>query len=40
MRRNKCRYPEEAYKQQVARAFANTMANGLRLLGIPTPERM
>jgi arginyl-tRNA synthetase len=32
--------PEEAYKQRVTRAFANTMANGLTLLGIPTPERM
>ena len=32
--------PEEAYKQRVTRAFANTMANGLRLLGIPAPERM
>ncbi|MHB8860650.1 MAG: arginine--tRNA ligase [Minisyncoccota bacterium] len=32
--------PEEAYKQRVARAFANTMTNGLMLLGIPAPERM
>ncbi len=32
--------PEEAYKQRVARAFANTMSNGLRLLGIPAPEKM
>ncbi|MCX6786274.1 MAG: arginine--tRNA ligase [Candidatus Kaiserbacteria bacterium] len=32
--------PEEAYKQRVARAFANTMINGLALLGIPAPERM
>ena len=32
--------PEEAYKQRVARAFANTMTNGLTLLGIPTPEKM
>ncbi|MFA5942733.1 MAG: arginine--tRNA ligase [Candidatus Paceibacterota bacterium] len=32
--------PEEAYKQRVARAFANTMTNGLTLLGIPAPERM
>ncbi len=32
--------PEEAYKQRVARAFANTMTNGLALLGIPVPERM
>jgi arginyl-tRNA synthetase len=31
---------EEAYKQKVARAFALTMENGLRLLGIPAPERM
>jgi|CXWL01.1.fsa_nt_gi arginyl-tRNA synthetase len=31
---------EEAYKQKVARAFAVTMENGLKLLGIPTPERM
>lgn len=32
--------PEESYKQRVTRAFANTMANGLTLLGIPTPEKM
>jgi arginyl-tRNA synthetase len=32
--------PEEVYKQRVARAFANTMINGLALLGIPAPERM
>ena len=32
--------PEEAYKQRVARAFANTMTNGLTLLGIPAPEKM
>ncbi|MDE1944538.1 MAG: hypothetical protein KGH97_03560, partial [Patescibacteria group bacterium] len=32
--------PEEEYKMRVARAFANTMANGLALLGIPAPERM
>jgi len=32
--------PEEAYKQRVARAFANTMTNGLALLGIPVPEKM
>lgn len=32
--------PEESYKQEVARAFANTMANGLTVLGIPTPERL
>lgn len=31
---------EEAYKQRVTRAFANTMTNGLTLLGIPAPERM
>lgn len=31
---------EELYKQRVTRAFANTMTNGLTLLGIPTPERM
>ena len=31
---------EEVYKQRVARAFANTMTNGLTLLGIPAPERM
>lgn len=31
---------EEAYKQNVARAFAHVMENGLTLLGIPTPERM
>lgn len=32
--------PEEAYKQRVTRAFANTMTNGLSVLGIPAPERM
>ena len=32
--------PEEAYKQRVARAFAQTMQNGLTLLGIPAPDRM
>ena len=32
--------PEEAYKQRVTHAFANTMTNGLTLLGIPTPEKM
>lgn len=32
--------PEEAYKQRVARAFANTMEQGLAILGIPAPERM
>ncbi len=31
---------EEAYKVRVARAFANTMVNGLTILGIPTPEKM
>lgn len=31
---------EEAYKLKMARAFALTMENGLRLLGIPAPERM
>jgi arginyl-tRNA synthetase len=32
--------PEEVYKQRVTRAFANTMGNGLKLLGIPAPEKM
>ena len=32
--------PEEAYKQRVAHAFANTMQNGLTLLGISAPEKM
>jgi len=32
--------PEEAYKQTIARAFANTMTKGLTILGIPTPEKM
>jgi arginyl-tRNA synthetase len=32
--------PEEAYKQRMARAFANTMEKGLWLLGIPVPEKM
>lgn len=32
--------PEEAYKQRMTRAFANTMVNGMGLLGIPAPERM
>lgn len=32
--------PEEAYKQRVARAFVQTMTNGLALLGIPAPESM
>lgn len=32
--------PEEAYKQRLAKAFANTMQKGLGLLGIPVPERM
>ena len=31
---------EEIYKQRVTRAFANTMMNGLKLLGIPAPEKM
>jgi arginyl-tRNA synthetase len=31
---------EEVYKQNVARAFATTMKNGLTILGIPVPERM
>jgi arginyl-tRNA synthetase len=30
----------EAYKVNVARAFVQTMENGLTLLGIPTPEKM
>ncbi len=30
----------EAYKLMLARAFVNTMQNGLTLLGIPTPEKM
>ena len=30
----------EAHKLIVARAFVNTMSNGLALLGIPTPEKM
>ena len=30
----------EAHKLLVARAFINTMMNGLTLLGIPTPEKM
>lgn len=30
----------ESYKLVVAKAFATTMENGLRLLGIPAPERM
>jgi arginyl-tRNA synthetase len=30
----------EAHKLMLARAFINTMTNGLTLLGIPTPERM
>lgn len=32
--------PEEAYKQRMAKAFATTMENGLKILAIPTPERM
>ena len=31
---------EEIYKQRVTRAFANTMTNGLALLGIPATEKM
>jgi arginyl-tRNA synthetase len=31
---------QEAYKLVVAKAFATTMENGLRILAIPTPERM
>ncbi len=30
----------EAHKLMLARAFINTMKNGLTVLGIPTPERM
>jgi arginyl-tRNA synthetase len=30
----------ESHKLMLARAFANTMTNGLTLLGIPTPEKM
>ena len=30
----------EAYKLMLARAFVNTMTNGLSLLGIPAPEKM
>jgi arginyl-tRNA synthetase len=30
----------EAHKLMLARAFVNTMTNGLNLLGIPTPEKM
>lgn len=30
----------EAYKLRIARAFLNTMTNGLRVLGIPVPEKM
>ncbi|MCX6787437.1 MAG: arginine--tRNA ligase [Candidatus Kaiserbacteria bacterium] len=30
----------EAYKRMLARAFVNTMTNGLALLGIPAPEKM
>ena len=30
----------EAHKFMLARAFVNTMTNGLTLLGIPTPEKM
>lgn len=31
---------DEAYKQRVAKAFVTTMENGLKILAIPTPERM
>jgi arginyl-tRNA synthetase len=31
---------EEAYKMRLVHAFATTMENGLRLLGMPAPERM
>jgi arginyl-tRNA synthetase len=31
---------DEAHKLLVARAFVNTMSNGLNLLGIPAPEKM
>lgn len=30
----------ESYKLMLARAFVNTMQNGLKLLGIPAPEKM
>jgi arginyl-tRNA synthetase len=30
----------EGYKLALAEAFATTMENGLRILAIPTPERM
>ena len=30
----------EAHKLLLARAFVQTMTNGLTLLGIPTPEKM
>ena len=30
----------EAHKLMLARAFVNTMTNGLTLLGIPAPEKM
>ena len=32
--------PEEDYKIRIARAFGNTMLNGLTMLGIPAPEQM
>ncbi|MDO8593864.1 MAG: arginine--tRNA ligase [bacterium] len=31
---------DEAHKLLIARAFVNTMSNGLTLLGIPAPEKM
>ena len=31
---------DEKYKLSIARAFSTTIENGLRVLGIPTPERM
>jgi arginyl-tRNA synthetase len=31
---------DEAHKLLIARAFVQTMTNGLALLGIPTPDRM
>ena len=30
----------EAYKLVLAKAFATTMENGLKLLAMPTPDRM
>jgi len=32
--------PEEEYKKRLTKAFAQTMENGLTLLGIPVPEKM